>query len=193
VAPTVWAGAVAGRIMCRMPCRRPGCSWGGGRGSGSSASSAATQSRPASWRSASTGRGHQWCSAVAEPGNARGRRRRRRPAGDSAGHDILHEEYGVNDLGVCPWPRRSPPCGRLASSRPRQRQVADAHPDCIGGSSVTPKSTPRRWQRNLARASSGCCDTSRRTCLGLTSRARCPSRRAPSAHTSATSTPSWGP
>jgi len=30
----------------------------------------------------------------------------------------------------------SPPC------RPLQRQVADGHPDCIGGSSVTPQEHP---------------------------------------------------
>ena len=48
--------------------------------------------------------------------------------------------------------------------------------DIMHGSSETPMSTPRRWHRNSARASSGCCGISRRTCPGPRSQASCASR-----------------
>src|SRR5216684_6675778 len=54
-----------------------------------------------------------------------------------------------------------------------------------------PKTGPhRRRPRSSAPASSGCCDISRRTCPGPRSPANYPSRRTPSARTSAASTPS---
>src|SRR6266700_209456 len=54
-----------------------------------------------------------------------------------------------------------------------------------------PQSSPHcRRRRSSARASSGCCDISRRTCRGPRSQASYPSRRTPSARTCAASTPS---
>ena len=64
--------------------------------------------------------------------------------------------------------------------------------DVLHGSSpaATRASPHRRRRRSSARASSGCCDISRRTCPGPRSQANCPSRRTRSARTSAASTPS---
>ena len=64
--------------------------------------------------------------------------------------------------------------------------------DVLHGSSPAAGEQPhrRRTRRSSARASSGCCGISRRTCPGRRSPASCPSRRARSARTSAASTPS---
>ena len=63
--------------------------------------------------------------------------------------------------------------------------------DVLHGSSPAAEVRPRhRTRKSSARASSGSCDISRRTCPGLRSPASCPSRRTRSARTSAASTPS---
>ena len=51
--------------------------------------------------------------------------------------------------------------------------LADILDTARGSSVYAPQSTPRRWHKNSARASSGCCDISRRTCPGPQIAASC--------------------
>ena len=90
-------------------------------------------------------------------------------------HETAHAALLADILDVLHGtPRCSPTSSTSCTAHPRR-----------------PKSSPhRRRRRSSARASSGCCDISRRTCPGRRSQANYPSRRARSARTSAASTPS---